>query len=463
MSDINFDNVKKVYFIGIGGIGMSAVARMFSLAHKEIFGSDLSVSEITSELQKRGAQIFIGAPEKNRELPEGIDLVIYTVAIPDDHPELLAARAKHIPAISYPESLAIISKDKFTIAVAGTHGKTTTTGMIAQILIEAGLDPTVIIGSLLRGHDGEKSNFIAGKSKYFVVEACEYKRSFLNLKPDIAVVTNIDEDHLDYYKDLQGIQQGFGEFLGLLKNGGVVVTDSTDEKVKPVLDPAQAAHFASGNVRVVDYNTNAGMDPASASSVAEKIILKIPGKHNIQNAKAALAVARELGIPEEKALTALANFSGTWRRFEDKGETKNGVLVYDDYAHHPSEIAATLQAAREKFSQFNVEKSQQEGRRLVVAFQPHLYSRTKEHFEEFADAFALADEVLLLPIYAAREAVDPSVSSELLAQKIPQNKAKYVENFAAVAEYVKKNLKKGDIFFTMGAGDITKLSDIVLN
>jgi UDP-N-acetylmuramate--alanine ligase len=241
-----------------------------------------------------------------------------------------------------------------------------------------------------------------------------------------------------------------------------VVTDTVDEKVKPVLAAAQAAHFAAEHVRVVDYNIGSTGFEGEKNS-AEKIALKIPGQHNIQNAKAAFAVARELGIPEEKALTALANFSGTWRRFEDKGETKNGVLVYDDYAHHPSEIAATLQAAREKFPQFNAEKSQQEGRRLVVAFQPHLYSRTKEHFEEFADAFALADEVLLLPIYAAREPADPTVSSEMLAQKIPHNKAKYVENFAAVDEYVKKNLKKGDIFFTMGAGDITKLSDIVLN
>lgn len=458
MTDIDFKNIKKIYFIGIGGIGMSAVARMFSLEHKEVFGSDLSASEVTDELQKLGAEIRIGAPHDTIEkgaqlLPDGIDLVIYTVAIPENHPELVEARAKNIPTISYPESLSIISKDKFTIAVAGTHGKTTTTAMIAKILIDAGLDPTVIVGSLLRD---QKSNFIAGKSKYFVVEACEYKRSFLNLKPDIAVVTNIDDDHLDYYKNLAGIQQGFTEFLGLVKKGGLVVTDVADEKIAPVVLHIQNS-VAEKALQIFDY--------PSVEVLDTDIHLKIPGHHNIQNAKAALAVALELGVPLEKALESLAGFSGTWRRFEDKGQTATGALVYDDYAHHPSEIAATLQAAREKFPQGV--------HRLVVAFQPHLYSRTKEHVDEFAAAFANADEVLLLPIYAAREPADAAISSEIVAEKmIVENgrrgiaksaqKVSVLENLPAAAEYLKKNLTKNDVLFTMGAGDITTLSEMVL-
>ncbi len=430
MTDINLEKIKKVYFIGIGGIGMSAVARMFLLKGREVFGSDVSVSEITSELEKRGAHVSIGAAVN--ELPEDIDLVIFTVAIPENHPELVEAKQKKIPTISYPESLGLISKDHFTIAVAGTHGKTTTTAMIAGILIEAGLDPTVIVGSLLKE---SKSNFIPGRSKYFVVEACEYKRSFLNLKPDIAVITNIDDDHLDYYKNLAGVQKGFREFADLIKTDGTLVTDTASENVREILLGLRA--------QVVDF-----------VSVQEKVTPGVPGKHNIQNAKAAFAVSKILGVPEEKALATLKKFSGTWRRFEEKGQTKNGVVVYDDYAHHPSEIAATLEAAHEKFPHS----------KIVVAFQPHLYSRTKEHFEEFGPAFAGAHEVLILPIYAAREAVDDTISSEILTEKITKGgvPAHFLPDFESVKKYVDMNLKSGDILFTMGAGNISNLAEIIL-
>lgn len=495
MSQINLNNIKKIYFIGIGGIGMSAVARMFLIEGKEVFGSDSFASEITDELQKLGAKIHTDEPLKKPqdggfqdgglhenglqtgELPAGIDLVIYTVAIPKNHPELADARDKKIAAISYPEALGLISKDKFTIAVAGTHGKTTTTGMIAKILIDAGFDPTIIIGSLLLD---QKSNFIAGKSKYFIVEACEYKRSFLNLKPDIAVITNIDDDHLDYYVNLAGVQAGFRDFVGQIKNGGTLVTDVNNEKIQPVLEglnnpiKPNDKNKIGGNVanvanvktkNIIDYNA-IGDDDGDG-----KIILKIPGRHNIQNARAALAVALTLGVPKEKAIMALGNFSGTWRRFEKKGKTENGALVYDDYAHHPSEIAATLQAVREKFPK----------EKITVAFQPHLYSRTKEHFDEFGPALALADEIIILPIYAAREPADLTVSSEILTEKIkknlqtkkfprngkiPQNSSKRVtffKDFESAGEYLKKRLKFGEVLFTMGAGDIAKLAVMVLS
>ncbi|HLP43930.1 MAG TPA: Mur ligase family protein, partial [Candidatus Nanoarchaeia archaeon] len=229
MTEINLKNIKKAYFIGIGGIGMSAVARMLLQEGKEVYGSDLSASHITEELEKLGAHIHIGKPQAT--LPEDVDVVIYTVAISDTHSEFVSAKAKNIPTISYPESLGLISKDKFTIAIAGTHGKTTTTAMVAQVLIDAGLDPTVIVGSLLKSG----TNFIAGKSKYLVVEACEYKRSFLNIKPDIAIITNIDDDHLDYYKNLEGIQKGFSEFLSGMKSGGVLVTNTDDKNIAPIL------------------------------------------------------------------------------------------------------------------------------------------------------------------------------------------------------------------------------------
>jgi len=444
MNQSDFKSAKKVYFIGIGGIGMSAVARMFLLEGKEVAGSDISGGEVTEELAKLGANIRIGQP--SNELPKDIDLVIYTVAIPEDHLELVAARAKKIPILSYPESLAIISEDKFTIAVAGTHGKTTTTAMIAKVLIDAGLDPTVIVGSMLRDpKNGAKSNFVAGKSKYFVVEACEYKRSFLNLRPNIAIVTNIDDDHLDYYGDMAGIQQGFADFVSLIKKNGMLVTDVEQENIMPVLDAAQD-FFNQKNITVLDYTS------------AESVMLKVPGEHNVSNAKAALVVAGTLGISTEKATASLADFAGTWRRFEEKGKTAQGSLVYDDYGHHPSEIRATLLGAREKFPT----------QKITVVYQPHLYSRTKEHFGEFGPALGIADQIILLPIYAAREPADFTISSEILAEHIKKTvpeKAEsvhFLENFDAAAEFISKNCGKNDVIFTMGAGDITDLSEKIV-
>lgn len=427
---MDLNKVKKVYFIGIGGIGMSAVARMFLHQGKQVYGSDMGSSKITEELTKLGAKIHIGNPETT--LPEGLDVVVYTVAISETHPEFVFAKSKNIPVISYPESLGLISKDKFTIAVAGTHGKTTTTAMIAQVLIEAGLDPTVIVGSLLKSG----TNFIAGKSKYLVVEACEYKRSFLNIKPDIAVITNIDDDHLDYYKNLAGIQEGFSEFIHGIRQGGILVTNLGDKNVKPILSTFSA--------KVIDY-----------ISVQENISLGVPGQHNIKNAKAALVVADQLGIPKEKILSGLKNFTGTWRRFEKIGETGSGALVYDDYAHHPTEIRATLDAAREKFPD----------ERIIAVFQPHLYSRTKEHFKEFGSALAPANQTLILPIYAAREPKDPSISNQILVQEIQKEgvHATAFETFENAKEFLNSNLKRGDVVFTIGAGDIHKLSKMLVS
>jgi UDP-N-acetylmuramate--alanine ligase len=439
-----FLKAKKIHFIGIGGIGMSAVARMFLLEGKEVHGSDLSGSDIIEELIKLGANVRIG--QSDNELPAGVDLVIYTVAIPENHPELVAARNQKISTLSYPESLAIISEDKFTIAVAGTHGKTTTTAMIAKILIDAGLDPTVIVGSMLRDpKNGAKSNFVAGKSKYFVVEACEYKRSFLNLRPNIAVVTNIDDDHLDYYGDMAGIQQGFADFVGLIKKNGMLVTNIEQENIVPVLDAAQD-FFNQKNITVLDYTS------------AESVKLKVPGEHNILNAKAALVVAGALGIPTEKAVAALSDFVGTWRRFEEKGKTANGAIVYDDYGHHPSEIRATLLGAREKFPK----------QKITVVFQPHLYSRTKEHFGEFGPALGIADQIIIVPIYAAREPADLTISSEILVEHIKKTMSEkadavyFLENFDTVAEFISKNCGENDVIFTMGAGDITNLSEKIV-
>jgi len=328
--------------------------------------------------------------------------------------------------LSYPEVLSIISKDKYTIAIAGTHGKTTTTAMVAKILIDAGLDPTVIVGSIL---NDSHTNFIAGKSKYLVVEACEYCRSFLEINPTVVGITTIDNDHLDYYKDHEDIVSAFREFVAKLPPEGALVADIGIPDV-PMLgrEVSDAGKFYDPTLR-----------------------LKIPGDHNRRNASVALAIADHLGIDREIALHSVQNFSGTWRRFQYKGVTAGGAIVYDDYAHHPTEISVTLAGARELFPD----------KRITIIFQPHLYSRTKLLFEDFAAALSKADRVILAPIYFAREEMDPSVSSQMLAARISEisGNSTYLETFDMIKDEVEKMAANDDVILVMGAGDISELPD----
>ncbi len=438
---LDLAKVKKAHFIGIGGIGISAVARMFLLEKKEVSGSDTAESEITRELQKLGVKMFVGQRKEN--LPKKADLVIYTIAIPKTNPEYAEAVHLGIPMKSYPEMLEQLSDGKFTIAVAGTHGKTTTTAMIASVLIDAKLDPTVIVGSLLNAehtqnkHKAVQTNFVAGHSKYFVVEACEYRRSFLHIHPTILVITNIDTDHLDYYKDLGEIEKAFGELAVKVPKNGYIVTNITDRNIRPAIKNAKA--------KIVDY----------AEFRKKDIQLKVPGAHNRENAAAALAVAHILEIEKKKAVKSLEDFQGTWRRFEYKGKMKNGAMVYDDYGHHPTEIAATLAGAREAYPD----------KKITIVFQPHLFSRTREHFNDFAKVLSHADRSVLAPIYAAREPFDKSVSSEKLILKVKErNKhALYFETFEGIVAELEKSSSKKDLIIVMGAGDITKLSDSLVS
>lgn len=385
---------------------MSAVARMLKFEGKEVIGSDRAKSLVTEELEKLGVKIFY--EQKSENITPDIDLVIYTIAIPETNPELKKARELGIECKTYPEMLGVISADKYTIAVAGTHGKTTTTAMIAEIMIEAGLDPTVVVGSLLKSG----TNFIAGKSDYLVVEACEYRRSFLNLHPQLAVVTNIDNDHLDYYKDLADIKGAFEQFLSQSEN------KITETGYKKYLD-----------------------------RVPELLVF---GEHNRQNAATALAVADFLKIDLNVAREALKKFTGTWRRFEYKGKTASGALVYDDYAHHPTEISASLSGARDFM------KNKRLAGKLIVVFQPHLYSRTKLLKDDFAEALALSDEIILAPIYAAREASDPEISAEILANLVKTKNANVssLKNLEEIVEKLKEEGEESDLIITMGAGDI---------
>jgi UDP-N-acetylmuramate--alanine ligase len=410
--NLDLSKIKKVFFIGIGGIGISALAKMALSRGMEVSGVNDDESPKTLDpLIQAGVTIFY----KNNfdKLPEA-DLYIYSDAWINRGPEILEeAKKTGKQVLSYFEALGIFAKEYKVIAIAGTHGKTTTTAMVAEIMTEAGLDPTVIIGSFIKKFD---SNFRKGNGEYLVVEADEYNRHFLNFNPFITLVTNIEADHLDCYKDLADIQKAFDKLLSQSEN------------------------------KITEYK----------KYLAEVPKLLIPGEHNRMNAAAALAVADILNIKEEIAQKSLAQFSGTWRRLEKRGETKEGIIIYDDYAHHPTEIKASLEALRELYPVGE--------KKITVVFQPHLYSRTKALFNDFAKSFKGADNIFLLPIFFAREDKDDSISSEKLASAIvlAGDRAKAFPSFESAESFIKElNLGENDIFVTMGAGEAYRVADNV--
>lgn len=417
------ENVKKIHMIGVGGIGMSGLARLFLHEGKSVSGSDRAPSDITAALEKEGMKFFPAQAPEN--VSDDVDLFIYTEAMAKDHPEMAAAASLNVPMMNYFEALGLVANQYYLIAVAGTHGKTTTTAMLIDIFEEAGLDPSAIVGSL---RSKTKSNYRAGKSKYFIVEACEYRRDFLYLEPDILVITNIEAEHLDYYNDLSDVQAAFRELALKVREGGAVIAQAADLKVSPVIEGL--------NVEVIDYKKHLDLS----------LPLKVPGVHNRMNAAAAMAAAAKAGIATEVAKAALSNFTGTWRRFEYKGEV-NGAPVYDDYGHHPTEIKATVGGARELHPD----------KKLTLVYQPHMYSRTDALFDDFVSALGLADEVILLPIYAAREANESGVSSEKLAGAIG-SKAVAVMSHAEALERLRGTVGPENMVLVMGAGDVTKIA-----
>jgi len=421
--DVNLSKIKKIFFIGIGGIGISALAKMALSRGMKVSGvNDEESPKTLNPLREAGIDVLMS--KATFDMPRA-DMYVYSDAWLHRGPEIIKnAQKTGKPVLSYFEALGRFAKEYKVIAIAGTHGKTTTTAMVAEILVKAGLDPTVIVGSFVKKFE---NNFRKGNSEYLVVEADEYNRHFLNFHPFIAVVLNIEADHLDYYKDLADIKNAFNKFLSQSKN------------------------------KILDY-----------SKYLEKVPkLSVPGFHNRMNAAAALAVAEILNIKEEIAKKALAEFSGTWRRLEKRGETKKGTIIYDDYAHHPTEIKASLQALRELYPHTNdigVGVYPKIGKRITVLFQPHLYSRTKALFNDFAESFKGADRVLLLPIYFAREDPDPSISSEKLAEAITRagENARAFSGFELAENFVRAlNLGPKDVFVTMGAGEAYKVADKV--
>ncbi len=426
----------RVHFIGIGGIGMSALARLFLHEGKQVSGSDNAESAITMALKSEG--VLITTQDSNTIIydsaksgTEKVDLIVYTEAMKADHPEMLAAKSLGVPMINYFEALGLVANDYYLIAVSGAHGKSTTTAMLIDILEEASFDPSAIVGAL-RSKTG--SNYRAGKSKYMVVEACEYKRDFLHLEPDILVITNVDFEHVDYYKDLEDVQSAFHELAMKVPEDGAVIVDLKNPNLGPVISGLKA--------KVVNYRDAFDLE----------LKLRQPGVHNRMNAAAASCAALELGIDKGIIDAALENFAGTARRFEYKGDF-NGAPIYDDYAHHPTEIKAAIAGARDLYGE----------KKLTVVFQSHTYSRTQELFNDFVGALAMADRVLMLPIYAAREENIFGVSGEQLVEKIKEHniEAEYFHTLEAAALSVKEIVGKDDVVLVMGAGDVTKVSTLL--
>ncbi len=413
--------------VGIGGIGMSALAQYLKHTGHAVSGSDKEESPVTAMLSEKGIEVIVGHDQCN--IPADCELLIYSDAIPESNVERVRAQEMQIPEMSYFEALGVVSASARTIAVAGTHGKTTTTGMLAAILSGAAKEPTAIVGSIVQDFG---SNFLPGSPDLFVIEACEYRDHILKLSPEILVITNIELDHTDYFPNLQAVQETFQKAAERVSSHGFIITNPSDPDIAPVLEKVAA--------RVVDY---------TEESVPR---LHLIGEFNRMNARAAKAAARAAfpDIPHAVADEALATFKGSWRRFEYKGETPIGALVYDDYAHHPTSVAKTIEAARQKFPD----------KKIVVAFHPHLYSRTKSLMNEFAAALASADLALVAPIYAAREQPDPSVSHHTLASAAQSLGGNVValDSFDDIRDELLKQDSES-LIITMGAGDIYKVAE----
>lgn len=422
---------QNIHMIGIGGIGMSALAQFLQREGKHVSGSDREDSRVTTMLREKGIEVAMGHAPLN--VPEDAELVIYSDAVPADNPERVRAREYSIPESSYFEALGMISEGKFTIAVSGTHGKTTTAGMLAKILYDANVSPTAIIGSIVKDF---KSNFLPGSGEVFVVEACEYRDHVLKLAPNILVITNIEWDHTDFFRNLDALQETFRKAIANLPSDGVLVTNPSD--------PSIAGLVGSSLSRVVDYTKIQVPD------------ISLIGEFNKMNARAAKAAARayDKNIAESTIDKSLSDFKGSWRRFEYKGKTKNGALVYDDYAHHPTEIQSTILGIQERFPD----------KKLLIAFHPHLYSRTRDLMEEFSKAFHGAEKVFVAPVFAAREEVDHDSSHVVLAEKIQKEgvSAQAVDSFDEIKKQLEESAGENSLIVTMGAGDIYKVADDVV-
>ncbi len=457
MYQIDFEKKIHIHFIGIGGISMSGLAELLLEKGFSVSGSDMKASPLTEHLEKKGAQIQIGQRASN--IADTVDVVVYTAAVHPDNPEYAAAEEKQLPMLSRAELLGQVMKHYPTaIAISGTHGKTTTTSMISEILIQADTDPTLSIGGILKSIEG---NFRIGHSDYFVTEACEYTNSFLHFFPKIAVILNIEEDHLDFFKDLADIRSSFHRFAALLPEDGTLLINGDIPNVAEIYAGLPCQVITFGHSSACDYYpSDITYDELAhptftlhqKNGESRQISLKVPGEHNVMNALAAIALADLLSIATSDVDAALLHFTGTDRRFEYKG-TIGGVTIIDDYSHHPTEITAALKAA-----------ANYPHKTLWCVFQPHTFTRTKAFMKEFAKALSLADKVVLADIYPARETDNLGISSKTLLGELELLgcDCSYFPSFDEIENFLLEKCMPGDLLITMGAGDVVKIGENLL-
>ena len=455
---IDLSQYKKIHCIGIGGIGLSAIAEILLSRGYEVSGSDMKESAETARLASKGARVFIGHRAENAD---EADLLVFSAAVGHDNPEMKRAEERGIPILSRAQMLGLLMQEyENSIAVSGTHGKTTTTSMVSLILDRAKLEPTILVGGNLAEIGG---NVKVGHSRYFITEACEYMDSFLSLKPKIEIILNIDSDHLDYFKDIDHIVSSFDKLAQLVPASGTIIAYDANPFVNQVIRDldnvvtfglSENCDYYAANIQFNEEGMPA-FDVCHDGQLLSRVQLAVPGEHNILNALAAFTCACALGVEPQLTKETLERYHGTQRRFDIVGTTAKGVKIVDDYAHHPTEIKATLSASE------NVPHN-----KLWCIFQPHTYTRTIALFDEFAEAFEKADKLILAEIYAAREKNIYKISSAQLAEKIkethPHKEVLFMEDFAAIADYVDDQAQRGDMVITMGAGDIYKVGEMLL-
>lgn len=456
MYQIDFKKPIHIYFIGIGGISMSGLAQILLKAGFSISGSDSRKSELTETLEGLGATVYYG--QHTSHITDDVDLIVYTAAIKKDNPEMIDVASRKLPILTRAQLLGQIMKNyDLPIAISGTHGKTTTTSMISEILLEADLDPTLSIGGILKEIGG---NVRVGGPKYFVTEACEYTDSFLSFLPNVGIILNIEEDHLDYFKDIDQIRDSFYKFAKLLPNEGCLIINGNINNYKELTNDLGCKIVTFGDKNCDFTATNITYDDLGRPSFhllhkgkeLGQITLSIPGDHNISNALAAIATCFYLDVPFASIQSSLEKFTGSDRRFDYKGNL-GGVKIIDDYAHHPTEITSTLQAIRNY-----------PHRELWCVFQPHTYTRTKAFLTEFAEALSLADHVVLADIYAAREINTLGITSKDLQSELKKLDVDchYFSSFDEIENFLLANCIHDDLLITMGAGDVVKIGESLL-
>ena len=452
-----FSNIKKIHFVGIGGIGMSGIAEILINMGFTVSGSDKHPSEITDRLKKLGAKIYKGHSANN---VKDVDVLVYSSAVNLDNPEIIKANQNKIPVIRRAEMLAELMKMKYGIGIAGTHGKTTSTSMIGLILTEAKMDPTIIVGGKLSSLGG--TNARLGEGDFIVVEADEFDRSFLQLSPSIAIITTLEREHLDIYTDLDDIKKAFIEYANKVPFYGFVVLCLDEDALLDIIPQINKKVITYGltsqsDLQAIDVHYDQQKSEFTILYKGEnlgKVELNVPGAHNVRNALAAIVTAIELNVPIKTIKNAIKSFSGVYRRFEVKAKIGNNMIV-DDYAHHPTEVAATLLAAKTGWK-----------KRVVAIFQPHTYTRTRDFYQEFGKSFFNADILIVTDIYPAREEPIQGIDGELIANAAKNYGHKhvhYIKNKKDVPSFVEKNIGTNDLIITLGAGDIYKYGEEIIN